>query len=94
MEREEGLYQGVTIDRFTGLLVNNPAEWYVPMHIATKKNGKQHRTVDFQKLNKTCIYQTHPTTAPFPKCHVIPLNTIRKTLDAWNNSHFVPLVKN
>ena len=73
-----------------GPLVEEPAEWYTTIYIASKKNGKPRRTADFQGLNKACVCQTHLTKSPFLQCQAVPAGTVRMTLDAWNGYHSMP----
>lgn len=40
-------------------------EWCARMVVVAKKSGKPRRTVDFQRLNASCLRETHHTPAPF-----------------------------
>ena len=76
-----------------GPLVDDPAVWCAPMHIAAKKNGSPRRTVDFQGLNRACQRQTHAVKAPFHQCSAVPQGVWKTTLDAWNGYHSVRLAE-
>ena len=64
-----------------------PTTWCSRMVVASKKSGEPRRTVDLQKLNDATLRETHHTTTPFNIVSVIPRNTYRTTLDAWNGYH-------
>ena len=51
------------------------------MHFVAKKTGKIRRVVDFQKLNKACLRQTHPTKAPLLQCQSVPPNSTNTVLE-------------
>ena len=59
--------------------------WCVPMHVLAKKISKARRVVDFQKLNKACLRQPHPTKAPLLQCQSLPANSAKTVLDTWNS---------
>ena len=63
-----------------GPLMDDPAIWCAPMHVAEQKNGKPRRTVDFQGLNKSCQRQTHAVKAPFHQCSAVPPGMYKTTL--------------
>ena len=92
-EVKEGLDRDVALGVLEGPLIDDPAVWCAPMHIAAKKNGSPRRTVDFQGLNKACQRQTHAVKASFHQCSAVPPVTFKTTLDAWNGYHSVPLAE-
>ena len=61
------------------------------MVVVAKKDGKPRRTIDFQELNKATLRETHHTPSPFHQASVIPPNTVKTTLDAWNGYHSLSL---
>ena len=61
------------------------------MVIVSKHDGTPRRTVDFQKLNNATLRETHHTPSPFNQASVIPPNTKKTILDAWNGYHSLPL---
>lgn len=92
-EVKRDLDRDVRLGVLEGPLMDDPAIWCAPMHVAEKKNGKPRRTVDFQGLNKSCQRQTHAVKAPFHQCSAVPPGMYKTTLDAWNGYHSVKLAE-
>ena len=90
---KKDLDMDVRLGILEGPLMDDPAVWCAPMHVAEKKSGKPRRTVDFQGLNKSCQRQTHAVKAPFHQCSAVPPGKFKTTLDAWNGYHSVKLAE-
>ena len=73
--------------------IGHPSTWISLMVCVAKSNGDPRRTVDYQKLNKAAVRQTHSTETPFNMASGIPQNTYKTVLDAWNGFHSIPLRK-
>ena len=71
--------------------IGTPTTWCSRMVVAPKKDGSPRRTVDLQKLNAATRRETHHTPYPFNQASVIPANTRKTVLDAWNGYHSLPL---
>ena len=61
------------------------------MVVVAKKDGSPRRTVDLQHLNDATYRETHHTPSPFNQASVVPPNTRKTVLDAWNGYHSLPL---
>ena len=70
---------------------NTPMTWCHRMVICRKHNGDPRRTVDMQKLNDVSVRQCHPTSPPLEQAMLVPHNTKKSTLDAWNGYHSVAI---
>lgn len=68
-----------------------PTIWCSRMVVAPKKDGSPRRTVDLQKLNAATMRETHHTPSPFNQVSVVPAQTKKTVLDAWNGYHSLPL---
>ena len=68
-----------------------PTTWCARMVVQAKKNGEPRRTVDLQQLKKATLRETHYTPTPFDIVSVIPSDTYKTVLDAWNGYHSLPL---
>ena len=68
-----------------------PTEWCARMVVAGKKDGHPRRTVDFQKLNASCLRETHHTPTPFDLVSGIPQHSYKTTADAKCGFHQVKL---
>ena len=68
-----------------------PTIWCSRMVIVSKIDGKPRRTVDYQKLNDATFRETHHTPSPFNQASIVPPNTKKTVLDAWNGYHSLPL---
>ena len=68
---------------------NDPVTWCHRMVITPKRNGDPRRTVDMATLNKCSIRQTHHTIPPFKQASMVPKQTKKTTLDAWNGYHSI-----
>ena len=71
--------------------IGHPSTWISPMVTVAKSNGNPRRTIDFQKLNKAALRQTHSSETPFHMASQIPQDTFKTVLDAWNGFHSIPL---
>ena len=90
---KQGLDMDCNLEVLEQVPMNDPDEWCADMNTVAKKNGDPRRTIDFQKLNKSCKRQTHAVEAPFHQACAVPANTRRTVLDAWNGYHSVPLAE-
>ena len=68
-----------------------PTTWCSRMITVPKKDGTPRRTVDLQNLNSATKRETHHTQSPLTIVSVVPMNTKKTTLDAWNGDHSVLL---
>ncbi|KAK4324209.1 hypothetical protein Pmani_005211 [Petrolisthes manimaculis] len=68
-----------------------PTEWCARMVVVPKKNGKPHRTVDYQKLNQSCLHEIHHTRPHFDLITSIPKHTFKTLADAYSGYHQIPL---
>lgn len=68
-----------------------PTEWCARMVVVPKKSGKPRRTVDFQKLNQSCLHETHHTRPPFDLITSILKHTFKTVADAYSGYHQIPL---
>ena len=73
---------------------NTPTTWCSRMVIVAKKDGTPRRTVDFQNLNHATLRETHHTPSPFQQACLVPPNTKKTILDAWNGYHSLALSAN
>ena len=68
-----------------------PTTWCHRMVVVPKKDNTPRRTVNFQPLNRYSTRQTHHTMSPFHQASMVPSNTKKTVLDAWNGYHSVYL---
>ena len=68
-----------------------PTTWCHRMVVVPKKDNTPRRTVNFMPLNEHSTRQTHHTIAPFHQASMVPSNTKKTVLDAWNGYHSVYL---
>ena len=68
-----------------------PTTWCHRMVVVPKKDNTPRRTVNFQPLNRHSKRQTHHTMSPFHQASMVPANTKKTVLDAWNGYHSVYL---
>lgn len=71
-----------------------PTVWCARMVVVGKKDGSPRRTVDLQPLNDATYRETHHTPSPFNQASVVPPNTKKTVLDAWNGYHSLALAPN
>ena len=90
-EVKAGLDQDVNLGVIEPVPIGDPVTWCHRMVVCAKKNGMPRRTVDFQPLNTHATRETHHTMSPFHQARLIPGNTKKTVLDAWNGYHSVPL---
>ena len=64
-----------------------PTRWCSRMVVVPKKHGGPRRTVDYQKLNTSCLRETHHTPTPFNLVSGIPQHAYKTTADAHNGFH-------
>ena len=78
-----------------GVLQPAPAgeatEWCSRMVVVSKKSGQPRRTVDYQRLNASCLRETHHTAAPFDMISGVPLHSFKTVADAYWGFHQVEL---
>ena len=65
--------------------------WCHRMIIVPKKDQTPRRTINFQPLNNVAQRQTHHTIPPFEQVSMVPPDTYKCVLDAWNGYHSVAL---
>ena len=71
--------------------IGTPVVWCTAMVIARKKDGTPRRTVDYQRLNRQCLRETHHCEPPFYLASKVPPNTKKTILDATDSYHAVEL---
>ncbi|CAL4166698.1 unnamed protein product [Meganyctiphanes norvegica] len=64
-----------------------PSEWCARLVVVPKKSGAPRDTVDFQKLNASCLRETHYTLTPFNILSSIPQHSYKTTADAHSGFH-------
>ena len=64
-----------------------PTTWCHRMVCVAKKDNTPRRTVNFMPLNQYSSRQTHHTMSPFHQASMVPANTYKTVLDAWNGYH-------
>ena len=64
-----------------------PTTWCHRMVCVPKKDLSPRRTVNFVPLNQYSARQTHHTMSPFHQASMVPPNTYKTVLDAWNGYH-------
>ena len=64
-----------------------PTTWCHRMVCVPKKDLSPRRTVNFVPLNQYSSRQTHHTMSPFHQASMVPPNTYKTVLDAWNGYH-------
>jgi len=70
-----------------------PTEWCSRMVVVPKKDGRPRRTVDFQRLNRASMRETHHTRPPFDLITSVPKHTFKTVADAYSGYHQIPLDK-
>ena len=70
-----------------------PTTWVHKMVCVPKKDNTPRRTVNFVPLNQYSSRETHHTMSPFHQASLVPANTYKTVLDAWNGYHSVALDK-
>ena len=90
-EVKAGLDQDVALGVIEPVHVGEPVTWCHRMVVCAKKNGRPHRTVDFQALNLHAAQETHHTQSPFHQACSIPSGKKKTVFDCWNGYHSIPL---
>ena len=90
---KEGLDADCRLGVIEPVPANTPTTWCSRMVVVTIPDGSPRRVVDLQKLNSVTIRETHHTHSPWNQACVIPPNTKKTILDAWNGFHSIPLTK-
>ena len=95
---EDQVKQGLDRDVWIGVLrkipVNTPVDSFLShMYIATKKDGKPRRTVDFKALKRACPRQTHSVEPPFKQACGVPGDTWKTCLDAKDGYHSITIAE-
>ena len=70
-----------------------PTTWCHKMVCVPKKDDTPRRTVNFVPLNQHSSRETHHTMSPFHQASMVPPNTYKTVLDAWNGYHSCALDK-
>jgi transposase InsO family protein len=71
--------------------IGEPVVWCSPMVVTAKGDGSPRRVVDFQRLNKQCLRETHHCASPFQLASQIPRHTRKTVLDATDGYHAIEL---
>lgn len=82
-----GLDRDVAIGVLQKVPAGTPTTWCHKMVCVPKKDGSPRRTVNFVPLNQFSFRQTHHTMSPFHQASMVPSNTYKTVLDAWNGYH-------
>ena len=64
-----------------------PTTWCHKMVCVPKKDNTPRRTVNFKPVNQYSSRETHHTMSPFHQASIVPANTYKTVLDAWNGYH-------
>ena len=67
-----------------------PTDWCSRMVMVPKKDGRQRRTVDFQRLNQVSLREIHHTHPPFNSIIGVPKHTYKTIADAYSGYHQIP----
>ena len=68
-----------------------PVTWCAHMVITHKKDGRPRITVDYQRLNRQCLRETHHCEPPFHLASQVPRDTKKTVLDAVDSYYSVAL---
>ena len=71
--------------------IGHPASWISPMVTVGESNEDPRRTIDYQKMNKAALKQTHSSETLFHMASQIPRDSYKAVLDAWNGFPSIPL---
>ena len=82
-----GLDRDVRLEVLEPVPLGEPVTWCHRMVICPKKNGKPHRTTDFQLLNLLATQETHHTLSPFHQARSVPYGKKKTVFDTWNSYH-------
>ncbi len=69
--------------------IGTPVTWCSPMVIVAKDDGSPRRTIDFQRLNKQCLRETHHTATQFHLASQVQPHSKKTVID--DGFHSVPL---
>ena len=64
-----------------------PTEWCARIVVVPKCNGDPRRTVDYQKQNSNCLWETHHIPTPLSLVTAIPQHTYKTVADVHNDFH-------
>ena len=62
--------------------IGTPVEWCAQMVVTHRKDGRPRITVDYQKLNRQCLRETHHSEPPFHLASRVPPGTKKTVLGA------------
>ncbi|XP_057297400.1 uncharacterized protein LOC130627918 [Hydractinia symbiolongicarpus] len=82
---KDQLDQDVNLGIVEPVPTGTPTNWCSRMITVPKNDG-----TDLQKLNASTKRETHYSQSPFNIVSVVPPQTKKTTLDAWNGYHSVP----
>ena len=71
--------------------IGTPVVWCSQMVITHRKDGRPRITIDYQKLNKQCLRETHHSEPLFHLASCVPPGTKKTVLDAVDSYHSVLL---
>ena len=86
-EVKAGLDRDVAIGVIEKVPSGTPTTWCHRMVCVPKKDNTPRRTVNFKPLNQYSSRETHHTMSPFHQASMVPSNTYKTVLDAWNGYH-------
>jgi hypothetical protein len=72
--------------------IGSPVTWCSPMVTVAKHDFSPRICIDFQRLNASCLRETHHTPSPFMLASQIPPHQWKTVLDAVDGYHAVLLV--
>ena len=71
--------------------IGTPVIWCAQMVIVYRKDGRPRIVVDYQRLNRQCLRETHHCAPPFHVASQVPPGTKKTVLDAVDSYHSVEL---
>ena len=66
----------------TPVPIGTPVTWCSPMVLVSKQDETPRRTIDFQRLNAQCLWETQHTALPFQLASKTPPHTKKTVIDA------------
>ena len=71
-------------------VIQHLSHWVQQVCCLNKKSGKPRRTIDFKAVNMVATRQTHAVKTLFYQVGMIPKNSRRTCMDAWEGDHITP----
>ena len=71
--------------------IGTPVVWCAQMVITRRKDGRPRIVVDYQRLNRQCMRETHHCAPPFHLASQVPPNTKKTIIDVVDSYHSLEL---